>query len=43
MLPPVTVAGREAAMGAIPAPGQHTAAILAEFGLTGGTGSPAGS
>jgi itaconate CoA-transferase len=33
MLPPVTVAGREAAMGAIPAAGQHTAAILAEFGL----------
>jgi len=41
MLPPVTVAGREAAMGAIPAPGQHTAAILAEFGLADpGTGDP---
>jgi itaconate CoA-transferase len=39
MLPPVTVAGREAVMGGIPAPGQHTAAILAEFGLAGpGTG-----
>ncbi|MEP7023498.1 MAG: CaiB/BaiF CoA-transferase family protein [Actinomycetota bacterium] len=33
LLPPVSVAGREAAMGAIPAAGQHTAAILAEFGL----------
>ena len=27
------VAGREAAMGAVPALGQHTAAILAELGL----------
>jgi itaconate CoA-transferase len=33
LLPPVTVPGREAAMGAIPAVGQHTAAILAELGL----------
>jgi itaconate CoA-transferase len=33
LLPPVTVAGREAAMGSIPAVGQHTAAILAELGL----------
>lgn len=33
LLPPVTVAGREPVMGAIPAPGQHTAAILAELGL----------
>jgi itaconate CoA-transferase len=33
MLPPVTVAGREAAMGAVPAVGQHSAAIRAEFGL----------
>jgi itaconate CoA-transferase len=33
LLPPVTVPGREAAMGAIPAAGQHTAAILAELGL----------
>jgi itaconate CoA-transferase len=32
-LPPVTVAGREAAMGAVPALGEHTAAILAELGL----------
>jgi itaconate CoA-transferase len=31
MLPPVTVAGREAAMGAIPALGQHTHALRAEF------------
>jgi itaconate CoA-transferase len=43
LLPPVTVAGREAAMGAIPAPGQHTAAILAEFGLADEAGPPAGS
>ena len=33
LLPPVTVAGREAAMGDVPALGQHTAAILAELGL----------
>jgi itaconate CoA-transferase len=33
LLPPVTVPGREAAMGAIPAVGQHTSAILAELGL----------
>ena len=33
LLPPVTVAGREAAMGSVPALGQHTAAILAELGL----------
>jgi itaconate CoA-transferase len=32
LLPPVTVAGREAAMGAIPGAGQHTAAIREEFG-----------
>ena len=32
LLPPVTVPGREAAMGAIPAAGEHTAAILAELG-----------
>ena len=31
LLPPVTVPGREAAMGAVPAPGQHTDFILAEF------------
>ncbi|MFY9892314.1 MAG: CaiB/BaiF CoA-transferase family protein [Streptosporangiaceae bacterium] len=33
LLPPVTVPGREAAMGAVPALGEHTAAILAELGL----------
>jgi itaconate CoA-transferase len=33
LLPPVTVAGREAAMGDVPALGEHTAAILAELGL----------
>jgi itaconate CoA-transferase len=33
MLPPVTVAGREPAMGDVPGLGQHTAAILAELGL----------
>jgi crotonobetainyl-CoA:carnitine CoA-transferase CaiB-like acyl-CoA transferase len=33
LLPPVTVAGREAAMGPIPDLGQHTAAIRAEFAL----------
>jgi len=31
LLPPVTGPGREAAMGAVPAPGQHTDSILAEF------------
>jgi itaconate CoA-transferase len=31
MLPPVTVRGREAAMGAVPAVGQHTDGIRAEF------------
>lgn len=36
LLPPVTVPGREAAMGAVPALGQHTAAILAELGMDGG-------
>jgi itaconate CoA-transferase len=33
LLPPVRVAGREPAMGDVPALGQHTAAILAELGL----------
>jgi itaconate CoA-transferase len=33
LLPPVTVVGREPAMGDVPALGQHTAAILAELGL----------
>ncbi|WP_433177741.1 CaiB/BaiF CoA transferase family protein [Actinoallomurus sp. CA-150999] len=32
LLPPVTVAGREPRMGAIPALGEHTDAVLAEFG-----------
>jgi len=32
LLPPVSVTGREAAMGGIPAVGQHTEAIRAEFG-----------
>jgi crotonobetainyl-CoA:carnitine CoA-transferase CaiB-like acyl-CoA transferase len=31
LLPPVTVPGRTAAMGAVPALGQHTTAIRAEF------------
>jgi crotonobetainyl-CoA:carnitine CoA-transferase CaiB-like acyl-CoA transferase len=31
LLPPVTVPGREAAMGAVPALGQHTDAVLSEF------------
>lgn len=31
LLPPVTVPGREAAMGPVPASGQHTEAIRAEF------------
>jgi crotonobetainyl-CoA:carnitine CoA-transferase CaiB-like acyl-CoA transferase len=38
LLPPVTVAGREPAMGAVPAPGQHTDSVLAEF-LPGRTSS----
>ena len=33
MLPPVTVPGREAAMGAVPAVGEHSAVIRAELGL----------
>ncbi len=33
LLPPVTVAGREPAMGDVPALGQHTAAIRAELGF----------
>jgi itaconate CoA-transferase len=31
LLPPVTVPGREVAMGAVPALGQHTESVLAEF------------
>jgi itaconate CoA-transferase len=38
LLPPVTVAGREAAMGPIPGVGEHTAAIRAEFGVAEGPG-----
>jgi itaconate CoA-transferase len=34
LLPPVSVPGREAAMGPVPALGQHTAAILAELGMS---------
>jgi itaconate CoA-transferase len=33
LLPPVTVPGREPVMGAVPAMGQHTAAIRAELGF----------
>jgi len=33
LLPPVTVPGREAAMGAVPALGEHTRSVLAELGL----------
>ena len=33
LLPPVSMPGREAAMGAVPALGQHTAAIRAELGF----------
>jgi itaconate CoA-transferase len=43
LLPPVTVTGREAAMKAIPAVGEHTAAIRAEFGedkTSGSEGAP---
>ncbi len=40
LLPPVTVHGREAAMGAIPALGQHTAAIRAELGLAPSPSAP---
>ena len=31
LLPPVTGPGREAAMGAVPALGEHTNSVLAEF------------
>jgi crotonobetainyl-CoA:carnitine CoA-transferase CaiB-like acyl-CoA transferase len=41
MLPPVTVPGREAAMGAVPAVGEHSAAIRAELGLPPGIGEQA--
>jgi itaconate CoA-transferase len=39
LLPPVTVPGRTAAMGAVPALGQHTPAIRAEFGAPAAGGS----
>ena len=42
LLPPVTVAGREAAMGAVPEVGEHTAAILAELSLEPDAGTTAG-
>jgi len=35
LLPPVTAPGREAAMGAVPALGQHTAAVMAELAEAG--------
>ena len=35
LLPPVSARGREAAMGAVPALGQHTAAVLAELAEAG--------
>jgi len=35
LVPPATLDGDEPVMGPIPAPGQHTAQILAELGLTG--------
>jgi itaconate CoA-transferase len=34
LLPPVTVQGRECAMGAVPALGAHTEAVLTELGMT---------
>ncbi len=40
LLPPVTVPGREPAMGAVPALGQHTAAIRAELGFIDQPGLP---
>ena len=40
LLPPVTVPGRTAAMGAVPALGQHTKAIRTEFGLPEQEASP---
>jgi itaconate CoA-transferase len=39
LLPPAVVPGREAAMGAVPALGEHTAAILTELGLLADDGS----
>jgi itaconate CoA-transferase len=38
--PPLSIDGREPAMGAIPALGQHTAAILAELGIADAATSP---
>ncbi|HEY2505812.1 MAG TPA: CaiB/BaiF CoA-transferase family protein [Streptosporangiaceae bacterium] len=42
LLPPVTVPGREPAMGSVPALGQHTAAILRELGRAGPAGTEPG-
>jgi crotonobetainyl-CoA:carnitine CoA-transferase CaiB-like acyl-CoA transferase len=46
LLPPVSVPGREAAMGPVPALGQHTGAVLAELGMSpadpADAGDPAG-
>ncbi|WP_055588227.1 CaiB/BaiF CoA transferase family protein [Peterkaempfera griseoplana] len=41
LLPPVTVAGREAPMGPVPALGEHTASLREEFGAGPGDGSAA--
>jgi crotonobetainyl-CoA:carnitine CoA-transferase CaiB-like acyl-CoA transferase len=40
LLPPVTVTGREPAMGPIPAVGEHTRAILAELGMSEANSGP---
>jgi itaconate CoA-transferase len=40
LLPPVTTPGREAAMGAVPALGQHTDSVLAEFRAVSGEEAP---
>jgi itaconate CoA-transferase len=42
LLPPVAADGREPAMGAIPALGQHTAAVLAELGFRPSSPGPGG-
>src|SRR5260370_23532228 len=42
LLPPASVPGREAAMGAVPALGEHTASVLPEFGFSPAGFSPAG-
>ncbi len=40
--PPITFAGTEPALGRVPAVGEHTAAVLAELGLTPPGGGPGG-